>query len=86
MLRSLLRRSSCVTPLIILAGRAEVLAASEGACCLEGGQAAQAKGSLLCRKQLGLKVIGSGVLIGLGSWALCSGAVSMQMLAGAPSA
>ncbi|CAK0740472.1 hypothetical protein CVIRNUC_001253 [Coccomyxa viridis] len=33
------------------------------------------------RKQLGPKVIGSGVLIGLGSWALCSGAVSMQMLA-----
>lgn len=57
-----------------------------GDCCLEDVQALQAEGSLLCRKQLGPKVIGSGVLIGLGSWALCSGAVSMQMLAGAPSA
>ena len=47
------------------------------------GQAVQAEGRLLRRKQLGLKVIGSGLLIGLGSWALCSGAVSMQMLAGA---
>lgn len=34
------------------------------------------------RKQLGPKIIGSGVLIGLGCWALISGAVSMRMLAG----
>ena len=57
-----------------------------GACCVENDQALQAEGSLLCRRQLGPKVIGSGVLIGLSSWVLCSGAVSMQMLAGAPSA
>ena len=86
MLRSLLRHASCITSMMIPSGCAEYFEASLGACCLRDGQAVQAEGSVLCRKQLGPKVIGSGALIGLGSWALCSGAVSMQMLAGAPSA
>ena len=86
MLRSLLRRASCVTLMLISSGYAEVSQAPVGVCCPEVNQAVQAEGSLPCRKQLGPKVIGSGVLIGLGSWALCSGAISMQMLAGAASA
>lgn len=57
------------------------------ACILESGPFWHvvhdvSQGVLPCRKQLGPGMLASGILIGLGLWAMLSGAVSMQVLAG----